>query len=227
MDTQELKKQAANRAVEFVASGMVVGLGTGSTAVWAVRRIAEKLKLGELTNLVGIPTSVTTEQEARTLGIPLTTLDAQSQIDLTIDGADEVDPDFNVIKGGGGALLREKLVAQVSRRMIVIVDESKLSPALGSNFYVPVEVVPFGWKAQQAFLQTLAERVELRQKEGKPFVTDQGNYILDCHFGRIEDPAQLAQRLKLRTGIVDSGLFIGMVTDVIVASANGIEHKQR
>lgn len=227
MDTQELKKLAAYRAVEFVESGMVVGLGTGSTAIWAVRRIAERLKNGDLANVVGVPTSLVTEQEARTLGIPLATLDDQPQIDITIDGADEVDPNLDVIKGGGGALLREKLVAQASQRMVVIVDESKLSPALGTKFYVPVEVVTFGWKIQQEFLTSIATRVELRQKEGKPFVTDQGNYILDCRFGAIQDPAQLAEQLKQRTGIVDSGLFVSLVTDVIVSKADGIEHKRR
>ncbi|MFN8444299.1 MAG: ribose-5-phosphate isomerase RpiA [Caldilineaceae bacterium] len=227
MDTQELKKLAANRAVEFVESGMVVGLGTGSTAIWAVRRLAEKLKSSELANIVGVPTSLVTAQEAQALGIPLATLDEQPHIDITIDGADEVDPNLDVIKGGGGALLREKLVAQASQRMIVIVDESKLSPALGTKFYVPVEVVTFGWTMQQEFLASIATQVDLRQKEGKPFVTDHGNYILDCRFGAIQDPAQLAERLKQRTGIVDSGLFIGLVTDVIVARADGIEYKQR
>lgn len=227
MDTQELKKLAAYRAVEFVESGMVVGLGTGSTAIWAVRRLAERLKRGELANVVGVPTSLVTAQEAQALGIPLATLDEQPQIDITIDGADEVDPNLDVIKGGGGALLREKLVAQASQRMVVIVDESKLSPALGTKFYVPVEVVTFGWKTQQEFLTSIATQAELRQKEGKPFVTDQGNYILDCRFGVIQDPPQLAEQLKQRTGIVDSGLFISLVTDVIVAKADGIEHKRR
>lgn len=222
MDTLELKKLAGYRAVDFVESGMVVGLGTGSTAIWAVRRIAEKLKNGELTEIIGVPTSIVTEQEARSLGIPLATLDEQPMIDITIDGADEVDPNLDVIKGGGGALLREKLVAQASRRMIVIVDESKISAQLGTKFYVPVEVVTFGWQAQQTFLQSLGADVKLRKKDGNPFITDQGNYILDCTFGPIADPAHLAQQLKQRTGIVDSGLFIGLVTEVIVAKPDGV-----
>ncbi len=227
MDTLELKKLAGYRAVDFVESGMVVGLGTGSTAIWAVRRIAEKLRNGELRQIIGVPTSIVTEQEARSLGIPLATLDEQPAIDITIDGADEVDPNLDVIKGGGGALLREKLVAQASRRMVVIVDESKLSAQLGTKFYVPVEVVTFGWGSQARFLQTLGAVVKLRVKEGNPFVTDQGNYILDCTFGPIANATQLAQQLKQRTGIVDSGLFIGLVTDLIVAKADGVEHRAK
>lgn len=227
MDTLELKKLAGYRAVDFVESGMVVGLGTGSTAIWAVRRIAEKLRNGELRQIIGVPTSIVTEQEARSLGIPLATLDEQPAIDITIDGADEVDPALDVIKGGGGALLREKLVAQASRRMLVIVDESKLSAQLGTKFYVPVEVVTFGWESQARFLQTLGAVVKLRVKEGNPFVTDQGNYILDCTFGPIANATQLAQQLKQRTGIVDSGLFIGLVTDLIVAKADGVEHRAK
>ena len=227
MDTLELKKLAGYRAVDFVESGMVVGLGTGSTAIWAVRRIAEKLRNGELRQIIGVPTSIVTEQEARSLGIPLATLDEQPAIAITIDGADEVDPALDVIKGGGGALLREKLVAQASRRMIVIVDESKLSAQLGTKFYVPVEVVTFGWESQARFLQTLGAVVKLRVKEGNPFVTDQGNYILDCTFGPIANATQLAQQLKQRTGIVDSGLFIGLVTDLIVAKADGVEHRAK
>lgn len=227
MDTLELKKLAGYRAVDFVESGMVVGLGTGSTAIWAVRRLAEKLQNGELSNIIGVPTSVVTEQEARSLGIGLATLDEQPAIDLTIDGADEVDPRLDVIKGGGGALLREKLVAQASKRMIVIVDESKISPQLGTKFYVPVEVVTFGWQLQATFLRSLGADVKLREKEGKIFVTDQGNCILDCTFGPIANAPQLAQQLKQRTGIVDSGLFIGLVTDLIVARADGVEHRVR
>ena len=173
-----------------------------------------------LSSTLALAESFRVEQEARSLGIPLATLDEQPAIDITIDGADEVDPNLDVIKGGGGALLREKLVAQASRRMVVIVDESKLSAQLGTKFYVPVEVVTFGWESQARFLQTLGAVVKLRVKEGNPFVTDQGNYILDCTFGPIANAAQLAQQLKQRTGIVDSGLFIGLVTDLIVANAS-------
>ncbi|MGD2178729.1 MAG: ribose 5-phosphate isomerase A, partial [Anaerolineae bacterium] len=148
MDIADLKRRAAERAVDFVASGMVVGLGHGSTTVFALRRIAELLQQRELQDILGIPTSTHVERDARKLGIPLTTLEEHSRIDLTIDGADEVDDDLNLIKGGGGALLREKIVAQASRREIIVVDQTKLSPTLGIQWPVPVEVVPFGWRSQ-------------------------------------------------------------------------------
>jgi ribose 5-phosphate isomerase A len=227
MDAVQLKQQAADYAVEFVQSGMALGLGTGSTAIWAVRRIGQLLHSGRLQNIVGVPTSAGTEREARQLGIPLATLDEQPLIDLTIDGADEVDPNLDVIKGGGGALLREKLVAQASKREIIIVDESKLSPVLGTLFCVPVEVIPFGWRSQVRFIESLGARVVPRQRGSEIFVTDHGNYILDCHFGPIGDPVQLGRQLKERTGIVEHGIFIRLTTDVIVAGANGIRHLVR
>jgi ribose 5-phosphate isomerase A len=228
IDLSQLKQQAAERAAEFVESGMVVGLGHGSTAVFAVRRIAQMLHEGQLQDVVGVPCSRQVEEEARRLGIPLTTLDEHPTIDLTVDGADEVDPHLNVNKGGGGALLREKIVAQASRREIIVVDESKLSPALGTHWPVPVEVVPFGWLAQAAYLESLGARPVLRQDNDRsPFKTDQGNLILDCHFGPIQDPTQLAARMSERAGIVEHGLFLGLATDVIVASDQGIRHLER
>ena len=224
----ELKQQAAWRAVGFVESGMVVGLGHGSTAIFAVRCIAELLHAGSLSNILGVPTSIQVEEAARQLGIPLTTLDEHPVVDLTIDGADEVDPDLNLIKGGGGALLREKIVAQASRCEIIVVDESKLSPALGTHWPVPVEIVPFGWRTQVAYLESLGAQPILRQNsDGTPFVTDQGNLILDCRFGPIPDPAQLAIQMSERAGIVEHGLFVGLATDVIVASDEGIRHLRR
>lgn len=224
-DVADLKRQAAERAVEFVAPGMVVGLGHGSTALWAVRRIAALLGEGRLTDILGVPCSRQVEEEARVLGIPLTTLDEHPVVDLTIDGADEVDPQLDLIKGGGGALLREKLVAQASRRLVIVVDESKLSPRLGTHWPVPVEVVPFGWRTQVAFLESLGGRPTLRlTSKGAPFVTDQGNLIIDCAFGPIAEPALLAAQMKGRTGIVEHGLFLGLATDVIVAGAAGIRH---
>ena len=224
----ELKRQAAWRAVDFVESGMVVGLGHGSTAIFAVRRIAELLHAGSLSNILGVPTSIQVEEAARQLGIPLTTLDEHPVVDLTIDGADEVDPDLNLIKGGGGALLREKIVAQASRREVIVVDESKLSPALGTHWPVPVEIIPYGWRTQVAYLESLgAQPVLRRNSDGTPFVTDQGNLILDCRFGPIPDPAQLAAQMSERAGIVEHGLFIGLATDVIVASDEGIRHLKR
>jgi ribose 5-phosphate isomerase A len=228
VDISQLKQQAAERAVEFVESGMIVGLGHGSTAIFAVRRIAQLLREGQLQDILGVPCSLQVEENAQRLGISLTTLDEHPVVDLTIDGADEVDPGLNVIKGGGGALLREKMVAQASRREIIVVDESKLSPALGTRWPVPVEVVPFSWRAQAAYLKSLSARPVLRRNsDGSPFKTDQGNLILDCHFGPIQDPAQLAARLSERAGIVEHGLFLGLATDVIVAGAQGLRHFKR
>ncbi len=217
------KQQAAERAVEFVESGMVVGLGHGSTALFAVRRIAELLEASELKNLVGVPCSKYMESEARRLGIPLTTLADHPVVDLTIDGADEVAPNFDLIKGGGGALLREKMVAQASSREIIVVDESKLAPALGTNWALPVEVAPFGWRPEMDFLSALGAQVELRQETGGDyFETDQGNLILDAEFGPIEDPGTLAAALDGRAGIVGHGLFLGLATDVVVGGAGGV-----
>jgi ribose 5-phosphate isomerase A len=227
-DIVQFKQQAGWYAVRFVESGMVVGLGHGSTAIFAVRRIARLLHEGRLRDIIGVPCSRQVEEDARRLGIPLTTLDEHPVIDLTIDGADEVDPDLNVIKGGGGALLREKIIAQASRREIIVVDESKLSPALGTHWPVPVEVAPFGWRSQAAFLDSLGAEVILRlNSDGSPFDTDQGNLILDCHFGPISDPAQLAARLNERAGIVEHGLFLGSATDVVVAGVEGVRHLKR
>ena len=218
------KQQAADRAVEYVYSGMVVGLGAGSTAMLAIRRIGQLLREGRLRDVVGVPCSSVVETEARALGIPIT-LDPPGLIDLTIDGADEVDPELNLIKGGGGALLHEKIVAQASLREIIVVDESKLSPVLGARWPLPVEVIPFGWQSQRRFLESLGARVSVRQqRDGIPFKTDEGNRILDCAFGPIPQPTQLAATLDARTGIVEHGLFIELATEVIVASADGVRH---
>lgn len=223
-----LKRAAAELAVELLEPGMVVGLGHGSTAIHAVRRIAVLFAQGELRGMVGVPCSAFIEDEARRLGIPLATLDEHPSIDITIDGADEVDPQLNLIKGGGGAMLREKMVAQASRREVIVVDEGKLSPALGSHFAVPVEVVKFGWGATACFLAGLGATVTLRRAaEGAPFFTDQGNLVLDCAFGPIADPATLAATLDRRAGIVEHGLFLGLATDVIVAGDDGMRHLVR
>jgi len=225
---QKLKQQAAERAVECIESGMVVGLGHGSTALFAVRRIAELLNAGKLSEILGVPCSLQVEEEARQLGIPLGTLDEHPIIDVTIDGADEVDPNLDLIKGGGGALLREKIVAQASLREIIVVDESKLSPALGTYWPVPVEVIPFGWQSQLSFLESLGARVTVRQASGgKRFITDQGNLIVDCNFGPLPQPTQVARELSQRTGIVEHGLFLGLTTDVIVAGEKGVRHLTR
>ena len=224
----ELKQEAAHRAVEFIDSGMVVGLGTGSTTAFAVMRIGERLKSGDLKNIVGIPTSIRTEKLATELRIPLCGLDDQPVIDITIDGADEVDPVLNLIKGGGGALLREKVVAQASRQNIIIVDESKLSPHLGTRWALPVEVIPFAAKTEENFLKSQGATVSLRLDDlGRPYHTDQNNFILDANFGEIEDPESLAARLNERAGIVEHGLFLSLASDVIVAAKNGIRHLKR
>ena len=221
-DIATLKQKAADLALEYVQSGMIVGLGSGSTATLAVRRIGERLRAGLLHDILGIPCSKQTEQEALRSGIPLTTLEEHPAIDLTIDGADEVDPDLNLIKGGGGALLREKIVAQATRREIIIVDESKLSPVLGTHWAVPVEVTPFGWGSQAAFLRSLGAQITLRlNKDGSVYQTDQANLILDCNFGPIADAAALANQLKTRAGIVEHGLFIGLASEVLVAGQYG------
>ncbi len=223
-----LKRAAAERAVDFVQSGMVVGLGTGSTAIFATRRIGALLRDGSLRDIVGFPTSKATADEARALGIPLMEEDCPRAIDLTIDGADEVDPQLNLIKGGGGALLREKIVAEASRREVIVVDASKLSPTLGTRFPLPIEIIPFGWRSQARYLETLGARPVVRTgPDGAPFRTDQSNLILDCTFGTIGNPAALAQQLAARAGIVEHGLFLGLASDLIVADAGGIRHVTR
>lgn len=227
LDKEKLKRQAGEYAAAFVQSGMVVGLGEGSTAVWAIRKLAQRVRDGELRDILGVPCSKNVETNARALGLPLTTLDAHPVVDITIDGADEVDPQFNLIKGGGGALLREKIVAQATRREIIVVDEGKLSDALGVNWAVPIEVLPFGWPAQQRFLESLGATVTQRQRNGTVFITDQGNYILDARFAPIRNPATLAAQLGERAGIVEHGLFIALTNDVIVAGSDGIKHLTR
>lgn len=224
----ELKRAAALRAVEFVRSGMKVGLGTGSTAIYATRQIAELLKTGELRDILAFATSKATDEQARQLGIPMLSDDLPSDLDVTIDGADEVDPELNLIKGGGGALLREKIVAQASAREIIVVDETKPSPRLGTHHPVPVEVLPFAWLAQARFLESLGAKYTIRKNhDGTQFVTDSGNMILDCNFGPIADARRLAAMLNARAGIVEHGLFIDLATDLIVASAQGIQTRAR
>ena len=227
-EQDELKQKAALRALEFVESGMVVGLGTGSTTAFAVIGIGERIKSGDLKNIVGIPTSIRTETLAREWDIPLCGLDDQPAIDVTIDGADEVDPDLNLIKGGGGALLREKVVAQASRQNIIIVDESKLSPRLGTRWALPVEVIPFAAKTAEEFLKSQGAAVTLRLADnGQPYQTDQNNFILDANFGEMADPNNIAANLNERAGIVEHGLFLGLASDVIVAAEDGIRHLKR
>lgn len=224
MNIDNLKKQAAEKAVEQVQSGMVIGLGTGSTTNFAIKKIAELLQSGKLKDIAGIPTSKATEDLAKSLNIPLTSFYEKQEIDLTIDGADEVDEELNLIKGGGGALLREKIVAQASKREIIIVDESKLSKKLGEKWAVPIEVLKYCVQLEKKFLESLGAKIELRKdKEGKPYITDEGNYILDSNFGVINSPKELTQKLEARAGIVEHGIFINLVSEVIVASQEGIK----
>jgi ribose 5-phosphate isomerase A len=221
----QYKQQAAERAVELVQPGMVIGLGSGSTAVFAMRRIADLFREGKLNGIEGFATSEAVLKEAQELGIPTIAEEMERSIDLTIDGADEVDPDLNLIKGGGGALLREKVVAQNSRRVVIVCDHTKVSPILGTKRVVPVEVLFFGWHSQLRYLESLRARVTVRQSgDGSPFVTDSGNMILDCHFGPIADPADLALSLSTRAGVVEHGLFLDLATDVIIAGKQGIRH---
>ena len=222
------KRQAAEHAVQFVASGMVVGLGTGSTAIHATRRIAALLHGGTLHDITGFATSRAVWQEAVRLGIPMLDEDMPRAIDLTIDGADEIDPKLDLIKGGGGALLREKVVAEASRREIIVADDSKLSPRLGTHHALPVEVLPFGWRSQARALAALGAEVRLRQDaDGRPARTDQDNFVLDCRFAPIPDASALARALAGRAGVIEHGLFLGLATDVIVAGVAGIRHLHR
>lgn len=224
-DAASLKERAARAAADAVTDGMRVGLGTGSTAAFAVQALGERVAAG--LQIVGVATSEATATQARGLGIPLADLDEVDALDVTIDGADEVDlARFAVIKGFGGALLREKLVARVTTHQIIVVDAGKVA-ADGLTKVVPVEVVPFGARHTAAALERLGGRAILRQRGGGPFVTDGGNLIIDCDFGALGDPAALAARIKALPGVVEHGLFIGLVQRVIVATATAIETYRR
>ena len=228
---EALKRQAAARALEHVRDGMKLGLGTGSTAKHFVDLLGEKVAAGM--NVVGVPTSEATRAQAEACKIPLTTLDEIDHLDLTVDGADEVDGALDLIKGGGGALLREKIVAAASDRMIVIADESKWVEALG-RFPLPVEVIPFGLAATQAAISgafaesgVSGQMVLRKGKDGHVFVTDGGHWIIDAHLGRINDAPRLAGLLSLIPGVVEHGLFIGLATTVVLAGAQGIRVVER
>lgn len=215
-----LKQQAAERAVEFVQDGFIVGLGTGTTAEFATRAIAERVQRG--LHLTGVATSRATADLARSLGIPLVDLNDVGEIDVTIDGADEVDPAFNLIKGAGGALTHEKLVAVTTRRQVIVVDEAKLVPRLGVSVALPVEALAFGWRHTLRRLATLGGAGALRGGEHAPFLTDGGNLIIDCRFDGIADPRHLEAAIKLLPGVVESGLFVGLTGVLIVAGPDGV-----
>ena len=217
----DLKEVAAREAVKYVEDGMVVGLGSGSTAKIAIKLIGEMVQAG--VNIVGIPTSKESEDLGRSAGIPIGELKARSVIDLTIDGADEVDPALNLVKGLGGALVREKIVAAATNLEIIIVDESKLVDFLGQKVPLPVEIVKFSYEATIHRLEQLGCRCLLRTRHGERFVSDNGNYIVDCKFTKIDDPTRLEAEINLIPGVVDSGLFLGLADKVIVAKKGGIE----
>ena len=217
----DLEKETAARAsLRFIHDGDVVGLGTGSTAAYAVRFIAERVQAG--LKIRGIPTSVRTKELAASLGIPLITLDECQQIDVTIDGADEVNPNLQLIKGGGGALLREKITASASRQLVIIADSTKQVPVLG-KFPLPVEVIPFAQALIAKKIAALGAAVQLRNdSSGKPFVTDEGHHILDCSFGQIPDPPALALKLESMPGVVEHGLFIGMASVALIGKGDKV-----
>ena len=225
MPTNNIKK-AAEMAAGFVSSGMIVGLGTGRAATMAIECLAARIASGSLEDITCIPTSVRTAAFAKRLGLCVSRFSQNRAIDITIDGADEVDRNLKVIKGGGGAMLREKVVAQESLRNIVVVDRGKVSEKLGTRRPLPVEVVPFAVKPSQRFILSLgAVSAEVRRGEdGKIFLTDQRNYILDCNFGPIYDQKIIAESLVWRAGIVEHGLFLTTTTDILISGPGGIEH---
>jgi ribose 5-phosphate isomerase A len=221
LEKEELKKLAGEEAVKHIEDDMIVGLGTGSTVEYTLR------KLGELVNegfkIKGIPTSVHTKRIAKGEKIPLTTLDENPEIDVTIDGADEVDSNLNLIKGGGGALTREKIIAFNSKKVIIVIDDSKVVKALGIDFPLPVEIIKFGWTSTKKILEEFGCNVELREiMKNEPYITDNGNYILDCEFERIDNPVQLEKDINSIPGVVENGLFINLVNKVIVGGKQGI-----
>lgn len=216
------QKSAAEYAVCYIESGMVVGLGTGSTAAFAVRRIGQLLRTGRLRRIRAVPTSRAVEALAREQGIPLTTLERDSAIDVTIDGADEVDPQLNLIKGLGGALLHEKVVAWASRCEIIVVDETKLVDRLGTRAPLPVEVVPCAQAVVARALAELGAEPVLRRQDSEPVRTDEGNVILDCRFESIDDPWALERAIDAIPGVVEQGLFLGLADMVVVAGREGV-----
>jgi ribose 5-phosphate isomerase A len=225
VDADSLKRAVGIGAAELVESGMRLGLGTGSTVAHLLTALAKRLQSGGLIDVVGVPTSFRTAREARELGIALTSLTETPVLDLTIDGADEVDPELNLIKGHGGALLREKMVAQASRRLAVMVDTTKTVPTLGTRCPVPLEVIQFGWEVHGPFVESFGAHPTLRvAPDGEPMVTDNGNYIIDCRFpGGIADADDFERAIGARAGIVESGLFLGMATEVLVSGLAGVE----
>ena len=216
------KELAARATLDYVKDGYVVGLGTGSTAGHMIRALGEKVRAGM--KLRGVPTSQETAALAKQAGIPLLEADNRWEIDVAIDGADQVDPQFNLIKGGGGALLKEKIVAASAKQFIVVVDHTKQVPVLGGSFPLPIEVVPFGWGSTVREIESLTKSpVVLRERNGAPFLTEAGHFIVDVHLDRIDQPAELETALNLIPGVVETGLFIGRTTLLIVGTPQGVQ----
>ena len=213
------KALAAYKAMEFVQDGQILGLGTGSTVHHFLTALGQRVQQG--LRVRGVPTSQATAVYARQLGIPLLSNEEPWDIDVAVDGADQVDPHLNLIKGGGGALLREKIVAKAAQQFIVIVDQAKQVQSLGLHFPLPVEIVPFGWRTTQRHLENLGWQSPLRQKAGQPFLTDNGNYIMDLHIPEIADPAALELSLNQIPGVVECGLFVMMTSLVITGTNDG------
>ena len=219
LSPEEMKRVAGEYAVGFVQPGFVTGIGTGSTVYYFIHALAEKVKQG--LDITAVVTSRKSGELSKQLGITVTDLNDVDTIDITIDGADEVDRQLQLIKGGGGALLQEKMVAAASRKMIVIADGNKIADQLG-RFPLPVEVIPYGWKQTQKHIGKLGcRKIILREKDGKPFITDHGHYIFDCHFEKIEQASLLSQQLNSIPGVVENGLFIDMASAVIIGKEDG------
>lgn len=217
---EDLKKRAAVEAVGQVREGMIVGLGTGSTAAYFIRELGARVRMGLEVN--AIPTSLDSERIAREVGIPLTTFQEHPSIDITVDGADEVSPALDLVKGLGGALVREKIVARASKRVVIIVDESKLVDRLGSKAPIPIEVLPFAVPPVSFHLERMGGRPIVRETKGIRFVSDNGNHMIDWHCGPIEDPLALEREIKWLAGVIDCGIFSGIASIVIVAGTDGI-----
>jgi ribose 5-phosphate isomerase A len=217
---ERYKKAAGEKAVEFIENGMILGLGSGSTVYWMMKKLAELVEQG--LDIKGVPSSKRTEGWAKEFGIPLVDFSQVDRIDLAIDGADEIDPDFQLTKGGGGSLVREKIVDCLAEKLIIIADKTKMVDTLGT-FPLPVEVVPFGYQATAKRIANLGAISELRMRDGNVFVSNNGNYILDCQFTLINNPEQLHEKIKALVGVVETGLFVNMVDTVIVGDENGTE----
>lgn len=224
MNIERLKQIAAEKATEDIREGMIVGLGTGSTVYYALLKIGSMVRNG--LNIIGIPTSSGTEKIASEQGIPLSTLASHPIIALTIDGADEVDTHLNLIKGGGAALVREKIIANASKRIVIVVDESKISQVLGTSFALPVEIVQFGWESTKKVVDQICSQSELRGGIQDPLITDNGNYILDCNFDGIQEPEKVELQLNNIPGVVENGIFVNRADKIIIGTSDGIRYME-